>query len=117
MQQDSEGEISKLVAAMDTPSAQEEEQAWIKLKPLGAAVLPYFVHQYPKMRKWQGRVSILFHSIKYARQHDEVVQLAITALSDKANMVRYRACMVLAYSLRKDTISALEAQLNHSDRE
>jgi hypothetical protein len=37
------------------------------------------------------------------------------ALGHRSYMVRYRACMVLAYSLRREAISALQSLLQHAD--
>ena len=37
------------------------------------------------------------------------------AIGDKSYMVRYRACMVLAYSLRTEAIPALQPLLQHAD--
>lgn len=108
--------IRELVVALDTAKVQEEQDAWTQLKPLGDAVLPHFLEAFPRMRKWQGRASLVFHSIPYARTHDDAVTLALTALSDKATVVRYRACMLLAYSLRKGVLSELEKLLHHSDK-
>jgi hypothetical protein len=117
MQKMNETEIRRLVAALETTKVLEEEEAWLRLKPLGAGVLPYFLESYPKMKKWRGRVSLVFHSIKYARSHQEAFELGIVALKDKATLVRYRACGLLAYSLRKDAIPYLKELLNHEDRE
>ena len=111
-----DSEIRRLVAALETNKVLEEEKAWLRLKPLGPAVLPYFLEAYPKMKKWQGRVSLVFHSTRYGRTHQEAFELGIKALNDKATLVRYRACELLAYSLRKNAIPLLEELLKHEDQ-
>ena len=110
-----DSEIRKLVADLETTKSSEEETAWGKLTPLGHKVLPFFLEHYPKMKKWQGRVSLVFHAIPYARTYEDAFQLGIKATKDKATVVRYRACMLLAYSLRKDALPYLRALLDHKD--
>ena len=43
-------------------------------------------------------------------------RLGLAACGDKATLVRYRACGLLAYSLRADALPTLEAMLRHRDR-
>ena len=111
-----ETEIKLWIGKLEATSVYSEEKAWEQLKPLGPIVLPYFREYYHKIQKWQGRVSLVFHSIRYARSHEDAFQLGITALNDKAVVVRYRACMLLAYSLRKDALPHLEQLLKHSNQ-
>ena len=108
-------QIRQLVRQLDTPKARGEEEAWGQLKPLGQDVVPYLAEFYPQARKWQGRVALLFHSIRYARTSEAAFQLGVAGLRDKASMARYRACGLLAYSLREDAIPYLEELLHHQD--
>jgi hypothetical protein len=71
---------------------------------------------YPRCKKWQGRTSLVFHSVRYARVSEEAFQLGITALQDKATLVRYRACSLLAYALRREAIPFLSQLTHHPDR-
>jgi hypothetical protein len=110
----SEHEIRRLVGeiAADSPKA---EAAWQELRALGAAVAPYLLEAYPAARRWQGRTALVFHAIRFARVSEASYALGCRALEDKSYMVRYRACMVLAYALRPDALPALEALLQHTD--
>jgi hypothetical protein len=108
-------EIRKLVKALDISNSKQAEGAWLQLKPLGEAVVPYLAEYYPLARKWQCRVALVFHSIRYARTSETAFQLGITALNDRATLVRYRACGLLAYSLRKEAIPYLKSLLKHKD--
>jgi hypothetical protein len=110
----SEMEIRRLVGeiAADSPSA---EAAWQALRALGADVAPYLMDAYATARRWQGRTALVFHAIRFARASEAAYALGLQALGDKSYMVRYRACMVLAYSLRADAIPALQALLQHTD--
>jgi hypothetical protein len=95
----SETEIRRLVSEIgtDSPSA---EAAWQALRGLGPAVAPYLLEAYPNARRWQGRTALVFHAIRFARVSDAAYALGCRALGDKSYMVRYRACMVVAYWLR-----------------
>ncbi len=108
--------IRGYVNRLDTTSAREQEEAWSQLRPLGASVVPYLAEAFPRFRKWQGRVALVFHSIRYARVSEDAFQLGLLALKDKATLVRYRACGLLAYSLRKNAIPHLQELLRHADK-
>jgi hypothetical protein len=110
----SETDIRRLVGAIAAgdPSA---EAAWQALRGLGPAVAPYLLEAYPSARRWQGRTAIVFHAIRFARTSEAAYALGLRALGDKSYMVRYRACMVLAYALRADALPALTALRQHVD--
>ena len=109
-----EGEIRQLVGEIAT-SAPSAEAAWQKLRVLGPAVAPYLKEAYPGARRWQARTALVFHAIAFARVSDAAYALGCQALGDKSYMVRYRACMLLAYSLRTEAVPALRALLQHAD--
>ena len=108
-------EIRALVKRLDTASVRDREEVWEQLRTLGAAVAPYLAEAYPAFRKAQGRVALVFYSLRYARMSEDVFRLGVQALSDKATLVRYRACGLLAYSLRADAIPYLKTLLDHKD--
>ena len=112
----SEVEIKLLVSQMDTADSTVEEATWEKLRPLRECVVPYLLEFFPNAKKWQGRRTIVYHALKYARTSEAAFQLGIVAIKDKATMVRYRGCCVLAYSLRKDAIPHLTELLKHEDK-
>jgi len=72
-------------------------------------LIPLLVESFPQVRYYQGRASILFWLTRYARDRQDVVNLAMSALEDRSYLVREAACSVLAYSLRPDAISYLAA--------
>ena len=108
-------EIRATVARLDTTRWLEAEEAWNALRPLGEAAMPYLREAYPGFRKWQGRVSLVYHAIHCARVSEDAFQLGLAALNDRATLVRYRACGLLAYSLRSEAIAPLESLLDHPD--
>ena len=110
-----ESEIQRLVAALDTRLTSQEEAAWAKLKPLGPNVVDHLAAFYPNAKTWQGRASLVFHSIRYARQSEAAFQLGLAALADKSTVVRYRACGLCAYSLRRDALQDLHLLVSHKE--
>jgi len=110
-----ENQIKELVRQLDTRQSAQEESAWERLRPLGASVVPYLAALYPEM-KLEGRRSAVFHAIRHARTTEAAFQLGLAALNDRASIVRYRACCILAYSLRADAIPHLEKLRSHKDQ-
>jgi hypothetical protein len=110
-----ENQIKEHVRRLDTSDRSQEEAAWEQLRPLGASVVPYLAAIYPVMKKLEGRRAVVFHAIRHARTSEAAFQLGILALNDRASIVRYRACCILAYSLRRDAIPHLEKLLSHKD--
>ena len=109
-------EIESLVGRLDTKDARAGDDAWGQLGHLGEAVVPFLLAFYPRTRTWQGRTSLVFHSIRYARASEAAFQLGLLALADRSYMVRYRACGLLAYSLRRDALPALRPVAAHADQ-
>ena len=109
-----ETEIRRLVSEIASDSANADA-AWAALRPQGAAIVPYLAEAFPKARRWQARVALIFHSIRHARQSDAAFALGLRALDDRSYMVRYRACMVLAYALRPEALPALRVAATHAD--
>lgn len=109
--------IREYVSKLETTKSLDAEAAWVKLRPLGINIVPYLVEAYPRMKKWQGRVSLVFYSIRYAKDSEDAYRLGLMALNDRATLVRYRACGLLAYSQRKDAIPYLKKLLKHRDNE
>jgi hypothetical protein len=78
-------------------------------------LIPLLVEAFPKLSRGQGRASILFWLPRFARTHEEVVTLAISALADRSYLVREYACSILAYSLRPDVLPHLARLQTHRD--
>ena len=108
-------EIRAAVQRLNGTSVAAEEEAWSSLRELGENVVPFLREAYPTFTRWQGRVSLVFHSIRYARVSEDAFLLGLDALNDRATLVRYRACALLAYSLRRDALPGLKHLLKHRD--
>lgn len=103
--------------SLDGLSNAQREQEWREsIRPLGPDVfLPAFLKAFPRARKSQTRAFLIFSSMRYAQTHEEAYQLGVAGLNDRSGLVRYRACMLLACSLRKDTLPLLKASRSHPD--
>jgi hypothetical protein len=110
-----EQNITRELVAAIAGALPEADAAWEKLATMGSDVVPFLAEAFPKARKWQGRVSLVFHCVRHARTSSVAFDLGLLALQDKSYMVRYRACGLLAYSLQKRAIPDLRRLLRHSD--
>ena len=78
---------------------------------------PRYVEAFRLVRRYPGRMCMLFRLVSYAREDPAIVELALDALNDPSRIVRYHACAALAYSQSKRAIPALSAVLKHTDPE
>jgi hypothetical protein len=67
--------------------------------------------RYSQERLWKQRDELAYKAIWSARENEEAVKLGIAALSDRAQHVRYHACLLVAYSLRADLLPVLRQRL------
>lgn len=106
--------IWKLLSKLDGSGNNNEYAALDELHTLGDR-LPSLLHEkYKSSRKWSERASCVYHAIGYSRNNEDAVLLGIDALKDKSKVVRYRACMLLAYSLDKQAIHPLQRVITTS---
>ena len=107
-----------LLDNIDGSGSDSEYDAIRKLHKLDIDLPHLLLEKYRQAKKWQERRSCVYHSMRYARDNSNAVQLGIEALSDKSKVVRFRACMLLAYSLKKEALNALhETSKRVSDKE
>lgn len=78
---------------------------------------PRYVEAFLLLRRYPGRMCILFRLIGYARQNPKVIDLALNALKDRSRIVRHHACAALAYAKSERVLPALRLLLEHSDPE
>jgi hypothetical protein len=111
-------EAEDLLTCLDGSGSDKEYEAIKKLKLLGDELPRLLLEKYQSSRKWQVRSSCVYHSIRLARGNENAFSIGIEALRDKSKVVRYRACMLLAYSLNISALPMLEdLKLNTADRE
>lgn len=110
-------DIKQLVKALDTAVSSEEERAWKLLAPLGGEAVPHLNSAYASFRTWQGRASLVYHCLPYARTNDDAFRLGLAAATDRARVVRYRAISLLAYAQRPEALPLLKSLLAHPSNE
>jgi hypothetical protein len=107
----SDADTSALLARLDGSGSKDEWEAVSALRTLGSGTPALLLQHYRVARKWQARSSCVYHAMRYARESEDAVTLGREALHDRSGPVRYRACMLLAYSLRRDLLNELREQL------
>ncbi|WP_152032956.1 hypothetical protein [Gallaecimonas mangrovi] len=107
----------ELLNDLDGSGSDKEFYAINELRMLGNELPKLLLDKYRTARKWQVRSSCVYHSIRYARSSNEAVELGVIALADKSYAVRYRACMLLAYSLDMNVLSSLKQLENITSHE
>jgi hypothetical protein len=83
---------------------------------MGADLLSLLAEAFPRIRKWEGRASIMRYVGKFSRENDVAFKMGAIAVADRACDVRHYGCALLAYSLRAEALPTLRALLCHSDR-
>jgi hypothetical protein len=106
-----EKHIEELLERLDGVGSASERKAVSELRALGAKLPERLRKKYHQSRTWKVRCACVFYSLKYARDSEEAIALGLEALHDKAKVVRYRACMLLAYSQRANVLPELRGVL------
>lgn len=105
-------DLDDLLERLDGSGSDSEYEAIEQLHKQGHRLPALLLAKYKTTRKWGARSSCVYHSIRYARVSEEAVELGLLALSDRSKAVRYRACMLLAYSLEKRVVDELKLLLS-----
>jgi hypothetical protein len=108
-------QVNTLVQAFSTSRRSEIDAAWTLAESMGD-LLPLFAEAFPKVRRSEGRASILRYVGRFSRESEIAFRMGITAARDRSYAVRYYACALLAYSLRADALPVLSVLLKHADR-
>ena len=108
--------IEVAVGKLDRKDSLGIEAAWASLRVLGFAVVPYLRAAYSGFRHSEGRCALVYHATRYARIGDDALALGLAALEDRSKLVRYRACGLSAYSLRREALGPLRERLSDKDR-
>jgi hypothetical protein len=107
--------LQALIDRLDSKSAFQQEEAWLVIRPHGAALMHGFKNAYARFRKSEGRVALVFYATSFARVSEDAFALGVAALNDRSKIVRNRACGLLAYSLRADALGPLHDAARDSD--
>src|SRR5512145_2286641 len=104
--------IESLLQRLDGSGSDDEWAAAKELRTFGNALPELLLRKYRAAREWRVRSSCVYHALRYARECEASVTLGREAIRDRSKVVRYRACMLLAYAQRKDSLPDLrEAQM------
>ena len=104
--------IEQLLDRLDGTGSDDEWSAALELRTrLGKDLPDLLLSRYRHAKKWATRSSCVYHAIRYANDSDAAVELALLAINDRAKVVRYRACMLVACSQRKDLLPRLRRLL------
>jgi len=108
--------VDALVKAFNTSLRPEIDAAWVVADSMGDNLLSLLAEAFPRVRKWEGRASIMRYVGRFSRESEIAFRMGAIAVQDRAYDVRHYGCALLAYSLRADALPALTALLKHADR-
>ena len=106
----------ELVQLLDGSGSDAEWKAVEQLRVLGQRLPSLLLERFRSARRWQARSSCVYHSFRYATESEDALKLGLEAIRDRANLVRYRGAMLLAYSQRMDALPEMERALREIDR-
>jgi hypothetical protein len=108
--------IETLVKAFSTSRRSEIDAAWVIADSMGDDLLTLFAEAFPRIRKSEGRASIMRYVGRFSRESEVAFRMGTVAVQDRAYAVRHYGCALLAYSLRGDALQILISLLKHADR-
>jgi hypothetical protein len=104
--------VNELIQMLDGSGSDAEWGAAFKLRDLLGERLPeLLLAHYKGAKKWKVRSSCVYHAVRYAKLSEAAISLALLALHDKSKVVRYRACMLLAWSQKSEVLKELHGEL------
>jgi hypothetical protein len=108
--------IETLVKVFSTSRRPEIDAAWVVADSIGDDLLTLFAEAFPRIRKSEGRASIMRYVGRFSRDSEIAFRMGTAAVQDRAYAVRHYGCALLAYSLRADALPILTSLLKHADR-
>ncbi|CAM2010022.1 hypothetical protein [Acanthopleuribacter pedis] len=98
--------VEELISQLDGSDEEWDAIKWLR-ENVSNELPIHLLKAYPKTTQWKKRESLVYHSMRYARESQPAKDLGMLALKDRSKMVRYRACMLLAYSLDQSLLPNL----------
>lgn len=99
----------ELLAILDGKGSEKEHTAISDLSALFGEKLSYHLLElYKVSSKKNIRASCVYYCFDLAKTSADAKKLALLALADKSQIVRYRACQLLAYSQDKSLLKAMD---------
>ncbi len=103
--------MRRLLQDADTTDWDPIWEVWWsrELRPLEEEAIPLIREQYAATRHWQARAAQLHYVTGFAPHSSDAREFAVEALQDRSLEVRYRACVLLAYSRHEPAIVDLRS--------
>jgi hypothetical protein len=108
--------VEILVRAFGNSLRPEIDAAWVVADSMGDELLPLLAEAFPRIRKSEGRASVMRYVGRFSRESEVAFRMGKVAVEDRAYAVRYYGCALLAYSLRADALPILSSLLKHASR-
>jgi len=108
--------LDSLLQKIRLEDTHEGSRARKELKLRVADVPKFFLEKYPGVKSWNVRCAMVCWAAAYSRENEAAYKLGLAALSDRSKNVRFEACALLAYSLRRESLPYLR-QLQESARD
>ncbi len=108
--------VETLVRVFSTSRRPEIDAAWVVADSVGDDLLTLLAEAFPRIRKSEGRASIMRYVGRFSRESEVAFRMGTVAVRDRAYAVRHYGCALLAYSLRADSLPILISLLKHTDR-
>jgi len=108
--------VERIVQAFSTSLRPEIDAAWVVADSMGDDLLALFAEAFPRIRKSEGRASIMRYVGRFSRESEVAFRMGTIAARDRAYAVRHYGCALLAYSQRPDALPILLSLLKHADR-
>jgi hypothetical protein len=108
--------VEILVRAFSNSLRPEIDAAWVVADSMGDDLLPLLAEAFPRIRKSEGRASVMRYVGRFSREREVAFRMGKVAVEDRACVVRHYGCALLAYSLRADALPILSSLSKHADR-
>lgn len=110
---DTVAQVRSLLQALDGSGSDLERRAIDELRAFAGSDTPRFLlEKYRLSRGWRVRASCVYYSMFYARVSEHAVELGVEAVTDRSKAVRYRACMLLSWAQKPETLPELRSALD-----
>jgi hypothetical protein len=96
--------IEALVKVFNTSRRSEIDAAWVIADSMGDEVLTLFAEAFPRIRKSEGRASIMRYVGRFSRESELAFRMGTVAVQDRAYAVRRRVASekrIMAVGLRQ----------------
>jgi len=81
--------VERLVQAFSTSLREEIDAAWVVADSMGDDLLPLLAEAFPRIRKSEGRASVMRYVGKFSRESEVAFRMGAVAVQDRAYAVRH----------------------------